>query len=274
MIRGDFVVVNNQLVKTNQYVEPVNAERVVYEVMRVVDGLPLFFSEHFNRLMHSCQLVGVSAGINEGELFRQIRLLSETNGFSIGNIQLKLFFKDGTKQVVVHYLPHSYPTETDYREGVKMGILEAERTNPEAKVVQASIRERANQLMAETGVYEVMLVDGDQTITEGSRSNLVFIKNNALYTAPLFKVLKGVTLAKVLEIAQQSGITVHFTNIALNDLDKYEALFITGTSPQVLPVSRVGDLSFNVNHPLLKTMASAFLLMVNEDIERRKHYKE
>ncbi len=48
-----------------------------------------------------------------------------------------------------------------------------------------------NKIIQEQGVAEVLLIDGDNCITEGSRSNVFFIRDNVFYTAPLPHVLAG-----------------------------------------------------------------------------------
>jgi branched-chain amino acid aminotransferase len=42
-------------------------------------------------------------------------------------------------------------------------------------------------------------------------------------------------------------------------LQLFDAAFITGTSPKVLPIARIGDHShFNVNHPVLIKIKNAY----------------
>jgi branched-chain amino acid aminotransferase len=267
MIKGEYIVLNNEVVK------PIVIESkgsVVYEVLRMIDGVPLFYDDHFDRLFHSCELIKQSVGVHSAVLLSQLAILSLKNGFTNGNVMLKIIFHEDQRNMLIHFIPHTYPSENDYRVGVEVGFLEAERINPEAKVLQAAIRERANQQIAETGVYELMLVDHNNTITEGSRSNFFFIKKNTLYTAPLFKVLKGVTLSKVLDIAVDYGIPIHFTSIEMNELSTYEAMFITGTSPQILPVAKAGKYTFDVHHPLIHTISDAFQKLVDKDIDEKR----
>ena len=58
------------------------------------------------------------------------------------------------------------------------------------------IRERPVRLISDNKLYEVLLVDRNGRITEGSRSNVFFVKGNKFYTGPSAMVLVGITRKK------------------------------------------------------------------------------
>ena len=66
------------------------------------------------------------------------------------------------------------------------------------------MRSRADAAIAAVGYYEVALVNHQQKITEGSRSNLFFIDGaGTVLTAPLGDVLGGITRQVILEELQR-----------------------------------------------------------------------
>jgi len=166
---------------------------------------------------------------------------------------------------LLFFIPHSYPTPEQYRDGVSVGFLQAERNNPEAKVEQ-SVREKANQLLHNGELYEVLLVDHEGYITEGSKSNMVFVKGGALYTCPLEKVLTGITLKKVIELAAVENIPVIYEAVPLSAIASYDALFITGTSPKILPVAKAGEVTFDVNNPLVNKLKALYDQLIDNEI--------
>lgn len=267
---GQYYLLNQKLVEVEQYESFESDALVVYEVIRVIDGVPLFFLAHFDRLIQSCCLVGEKVEMNSDLLCEQLFLLGKKNGIKNGNVRVRLEFKSGRCMSAIYFIAHHYPSETDYLCGVHVGFLEAERQRPEAKVEQASVRDRANSVMTEKGLSEVLLVDRDHKLSEGSRSNLFLIKNNTLYTAPLGRVLSGVTLLKVLSIADRLGVEVCFESILKSDIDGFDALFLTGTSINILPIANVGSFEFDVNHLLLSSFKNEYEQMITEDIKNRK----
>ena len=186
---------------------------------------------------------------------------------------IKVFFNSHYYDITAFYIAHSYPTDDDYSNGVKVGFINAERVNPEAKVEQNSIRQRANNLIATEGYYEVLFINSKNQITEGSRSNLFLIVNNKLITAPLNNVLKGITLCKVLDIAKQLKIEVEFKCIDKNDLNTVDAMFITGTSPKILSIKNAGNFEFNEKHPIILQISQEYNRLIKSYIRQKKGLK-
>jgi branched-chain amino acid aminotransferase len=266
---GNFFWFNNQLESAEKWDKcQASQGTVVYEVLRIIDRIPLFFEDHYLRLINSCRLIGQTYEPNKDELHRQFLELATLNGIETGNVTLKVIFGQSVN-LLIYLIPHSYPTDEQYRDGVTVGLLEAERVNPEAKIEQG-MREKANKLFQNQKLYEVLLVDTEGFITEGSRSNMVFVKENKLYTCPLNKVLTGITLKKTLEIAAINNIPVVFEAVHLSDIASFDALFMTGTSPKILPVASTGNINFDVNNPMMRLI----MRLYDQTIERETCKKQ
>ena len=48
------------------------------------------------------------------------------------------------------------------------------------------------------------------------------------------------------------GIAVHEDPIPDSSVADFDAAFISGTSPKVLPIASLGDVTYDVNDPLLR----------------------
>lgn len=135
--------------------------------------------------------------------------------------------------------------------GVNCNFLHEERENPELKIFQAELRKKVDKKKQEAGVFESILVNEQGFITEGSKSNIFFIKDDELYTAPDYLVLSGITRQKIIEICKSFSIKVNFEAVHFQNMNTYDAAFICGTSPGVLPIKAVEDTSFQTDHPVL-----------------------
>ena len=267
---NNYIIHNGQLINNENLLQFGSNQAIVYEVLRVIDHIPLFFDEHIQRLDNSCAKIGKELVINQDQLFKQLIELSRKNDISEGNIMLEALFHNNECHINAKFIPHVYPSYKQYDKGVQVGFLKAERDNPEVKITQTKVRKEADKLLAETGLYEVLLLNQNGYITEGSRSNCFYIKDNSLYTAPLDKVLKGITLLRVLSIAKELNIDVFFENISAADIHKFDALFICGTSPKILPVAMAGQVSFNVKNPLIALLQNSYDQKIANDIEKMK----
>ena len=256
-IRGEYLIQNRSFMAVADFYA-FDTATIIYEVIRIINGVPLFLEDHLTRLQNSCAEMQVEVDWNRFDFQKEIQKLAHKNAIANGNVMLRLIHEDNKIVERLYFIPHTYPTAEMYEQGVEVGLLSAERIHPNAKVVQSDLRSLTNEYLAAHNKFEVLLVDRSGKITEGSRSNFFFIHGNKLITAPLHTVLKGITLLKVLQIAAQLNIEVVYRQVAIDALGEYQAAFVTGTSPKILPVSKVGDQAFDVKNALLHQLIKAY----------------
>lgn len=248
----------------------INTDRSVYEVIRLIDGVALFLEDHFDRLIASAHISGIQLNMQFSDFSLLIDQLMSVNQQYTGNIKFLLIVTNGNNHWLLSFIPHSYPTQTDYELGVTSGLLDAERLNPEAKMIQNAVRKKADQMIADKKLYEVLLVDRNGFITEGSRSNVFFVKEGIFYTASATMVLSGVTRKKVLDCLREMNYTVLEQAVSADKVGNYEAVFLTGTSPKVLPVNAIDDCRFYAGNPLVNELMDFYNRKINEYILSKK----
>ncbi|HAX96835.1 MAG TPA: aminotransferase class IV [Prolixibacteraceae bacterium] len=229
----------------------------IYEVIRVINGVPLFIDDHLQRFTHSAWLLHLEIPLTGHEVSERLKSLIQANRIETGNIRFSWCFRP-CGRFQAYFIPHHYPDAELVTKGVSCGLLHAERYDPNVKAVQANLREMADKLIREEGWYEVILVKEGGLITEGSRSNLFFVKGNELITAPDEDILPGITRKKVIEIAGRKGIAVTYRMVNESELPSMQAVFITGTSPKVLPILSIGKLEFKPALPVVRELVDAY----------------
>ena len=234
----------------------------IYEVVRVEDGIPLFLDAHLRRLYDSARFEGKEIEITTTEIRRRLKILITQNRMVFGNIKFVYRWSaSGDRQFYAWASPFFYPGKQQYKEGVHAETLFAERPNPNAKKVLTALRERADSQIEKHRCYEVVYVNSKNEITEGSRSNIFFVQNQHLVTSELSSVLPGVTRAVIIDLAKHHGIPVVEKKIPLSDLGKFSSCFLSGTSPKILPVSRLNAKTFDVNDHRVR-----FLMDIYDDL--------
>ena len=238
-------------------------DKVVYEVLRVIDGKPLFFEDHLERMKNSFDLINEGFLLKNDEIKEMIKDLINKEKKLCGNI--KITYSIIEKKLDVFFIKHSYPTDEMYDNGVKVILYFGERENPNAKVINNSFREKVNKEIKKNDAHEAILVDRNGCITEGSRSNIFLIKDSNVYTSKVEAVLPGVTRTEIIKVAKENNINIIEENIRYTDLEKFDVLFISGTSPNILPIRRVNELEFDVENYLLRKLMSLFdeLICIN-----------
>ncbi|PLX20400.1 MAG: aminotransferase class IV [Salinivirgaceae bacterium] len=219
----------------------------IYEVLRIVDGKPAFFNAHINRLIRSAALTGMQVP-NTQKIHDGIILLIENTEKKVGNIEITV---NNLNSWCIKYIPHSYPSDLQYKNGVTCMFYSALRENPNAKVKRIKLRESVGDFIKTNNIYEA-IYEQNGDISEGSKSNIFFIRNNQFFTPPAEMVLEGITRQIVIEIIKEAGFTINEININVKDIVNFEASFLTGTSPGILPISSIGNQKFDVNNPSLR----------------------
>lgn len=261
---GNFYMENKKIISIDNW-ENQEGSNIIYEVIRVIEGKPLFYEAHYDRMINSCRLINIEFKINKETLKTYIESLIKVNGIKEGN--LKITFKIKEENLRIFFIKHSYPTDDMYALGVKTILYFGERTNPNAKIINNDFRRNVQGAIKEANVFEAILVNGENNITEGSKSNIFFIKNNALFTSRVELVLPGVTRTEIIKVAKENNIKVVEKNINKDSIEEFDASFISGTSPNVLPISQVNYIKYNINNKLLRKIMTLFEEKINNEIQ-------
>lgn len=232
----------------------------VYEVIRVEKNTPLFIEDHAARLNHSAGFFGDKDIFPLKKIRKLVAILISKSDIPSANIKITYGEPEGKskKILLIYFIKSRYPDSDTYRDGVRVGVLRGERVSPDIKQSDTPIRKMADVLLTEGRYYEVILENEEGYITEGSRTNIFLIKDNTLYTPPARDVLSGITRQKVIEISERNGIPLFEKSIPRGDLSQSQTLFLTGTSAKVLPIRSVEDISFVVDHPLLRHLMELY----------------
>ncbi len=240
--------------------------RLVYEVIRVMNGKVLFVEEHYIRLTNTILSFHLQIGLSFQEFCICVNEIIVINNKLEGNIKVVCSVSETENFWEFSFIPHSYPSEEEYFNGIRTDLYFAEREDPNAKVLRESFRNRVNQYISDHELYEVLLVDRNGKITEGSRSNVFFVKENRFFTAPESSVLVGITRQKVIDCLNELGYSIQEIAVSANDIGKYDACFITGTSPKVLPVKTINFQVFDTQLESVNELMERYNQMISTNI--------
>lgn len=231
-------------------------DKIIYEVLRVINKKSIFLENHLERMENSFKLINEEFELSYEEISTKIHELIIHENKSYGNI--KITYGVNEKILKVFFVEHSYPYEEMYKNGVKTILFFGERENPNAKIINDDFREKVNNEIKEQNAYEAILVDKNGYITEGSKSNIFMVKENKLLTSPTKAVLPGVTRGEIIKIAKKLGIEIEEVEYRYSDIDKLDGMFISGTSPKVLPIKAVNDIKLDPNNSIIKELMTEY----------------
>jgi branched-chain amino acid aminotransferase len=238
----------------------------IYEVIRMAKGSPVFFHDHMERLANSVKLQHKMNLADVPALKKDIIKLTRSDRKKEANLKIVFNYNNGSDNYLVYFIEPIYPSEEQYKKGVKGILFSAERKDPESKLINHKLRSAIYHRLILEGGYEALLVNEKNLITEGSRSNIFFLKGVNLVTAPDKIILNGITRKHILEICCENGIKVELYCVKVDDIADYDAVFMTGTSPMVLPFCCINDKKFSVKLPLMERLRQLYMLRAEESI--------
>jgi len=195
--------------------------------------------EHLDRLRASLKTVGIQ-GWNETDGRRQ--LAGAARGVKEGYVRIAIR-RWGQPRVVMHRHPGApYPRRQLLR-GVAVRTVPTRWPAGESGWAQAKLSERLPAILGRTEApeaAEVLRLGPHGYLTEGTVSNLFFVADGRLVTAPhALGVLEGVTRAHVIRAARRLKIPVLETPFTRHELFNAGEAFLTNVLMGILPVREV-----------------------------------
>lgn len=237
----------------------------VYEVVRTYGLAPFALPEHLARLRRSADRIGLPLPWSPERLAAELRRTVEASSggdapdpdaapWNRGERSIRLVVTRGAAEearawgvapgprVILAATPLSGPPEAAYREGVACILVHARvaRSDPGAKTGGHLAEALAARDAAAAAAHEALLLDAAGQVTEGASSNLFLVTGGVLATPPLAAgILPGVTRGLVLGLAREAGLAPEERSLGPGDLRAADELFLTSTSREILPVSRL-----------------------------------
>lgn len=266
-----YSVLNDNVISADDpIIASIKPSLVIYEVIRIIDGKCLFLENHLDRLGTSIKLANKKLDVNVSDIIKNIYKLIASNSLINGNIRLSICYQETGTYLLYHKIPHHYPSRNDYLNGVKAITYKTERNNPNAKILNPELREKINHLIENAKVWEALLINHKNQITEGSRSNLFAVKGNTVFTSPSREVLTGITRMIVIKLCKELSVNLTEKNINYKEINQYDSFFISGTSPKILTLRMIDDICFDVSSQIIMKISIEYDKMILKYIKNTR----
>ena len=107
----------------------------LYEVIRIIGGIPIFLSDHLERLYQSARLSGNLQLPCPESVTALITNFLASSKRNTGNIKLSFTFLQRTiePKCELNFIPHYYPTNEEYTNGGKSGASKSRSPSSKCK---------------------------------------------------------------------------------------------------------------------------------------------
>lgn len=252
--------------------KPLIESSLVYEVIRIKGKKPVFLQEHIDRLVRSLNLVfGNAWTVDPKNITESVKSLMQDQNITDNNIKIVFWKEEKELEWRIFPIKSYYPKDEVYEKGVDVELLEFERPAPEAKIHHEKMKQTVKEICERKGIFEVLLLNKEKALTEGSRSNLFFVSKNKIYSARKDEILHGITRQALLGVLEKAKIEFVEKPLFLEEVEHFEAAFLTGTSIHVLPIHAMGEKIYNsAKHPLVIKIRDLFEVAIKEAHEEEK----
>ncbi len=221
----------------------------LYETLKLVDGVPVFFAEHVARLDIGLEELGIERPCSRAEMAAQIRRLSAAGDVPDGACRVLVTAgpPQGEPGLLIQTDRRRFPARP-LRVISYLGV----RVRAQLKAMTVMQSYLAQRAATAAGADDAILVDDEGRMFEGATSNMFLVRGGGLVTPPAEgAILPGVLRAKVEELASTHGIPVVEAFARVADLRIDDGMLLTSSVRGIVPVGSVDGRSLRIDEPLL-----------------------
>ncbi len=206
-----------------------------FETLAVKNGVALMCKEHLARLHHSLKFFNISNVISEVQIREFIARHQFINGV------LKIAVSEKNIDISVRENPY---TGEIYRKGFHLWVSSFPRNEASLLTSHKTLNYAENIIAKRIALshqaQEALFLNTKGEISEGSSSNIFFIKGKQLFTPSKDSgILPGIMREIIC-----AGENVQERKITLSDLSEFEECFITNSVIGVMKVCSIGNHTF------------------------------
>lgn len=223
-------------------------------------GAAIFrLTEHTQRLLRSASILNMPLQETAAQLEDVQRELLRRN--KLTNCYLRPLIFLGESQLnmdpasaPIHIMIAAWPFESfhhQYKNGIKLTCVPYRRQSGSPELLKAKAighyltSGAAIQKAKQSGAHEALLLDPEGYVCEASAQNILMIKDDQLIASASNYALDGITQDAILKIGQDLGMQTIQKLFTLDELVKADAVFLTGTATEILPVVSLDNHIFN-----------------------------
>jgi D-alanine transaminase len=234
----------------------------IYEVMAFYNRTLLDEGLHMQRLLRSLKELHIAPPMSETALRLVSRELIARNNRTDGTLYMQIsrgvarrdhpFPKAAKPSVVMALTGPKMPKEKEVREGVSVIVRPDLRwARRDIKSISLLPNVLAKQEATAAGAREAWLVDEKGIISEGAVSNnaIVNAKGEVITHPANQNILGGITRDVMIKLACKNNIKVIERPFSLKEAKAAKEAFLTSTTSNVLPVTRIDNAAVGNGKP-------------------------
>lgn len=227
----------------------------VFEGIRVYSRRIFKLDEHLERLFDSTKAILLKVPLGFDELREATVETCRRNNLEDGYIRLLVTRGKGSlglspdscaraTVIIIAAEIELFPREY-YTKGLRVATAPTRRTAPAALNPSVKSLNYLNNVMGKIegkllGAQEVIMLNEQGYVAEGSGDNIFVLKKGRLFTPPIYSgALGGITRRVAMDLATEMAIPVSEVMLTRYDLFVADEVFLTGTGAEIIPAVEI-----------------------------------
>lgn len=252
----------------------------VFEGERAYDGHVFRLRAHTRRLRRSAELLDFEIPWSEEQIDAATREVVAANGIGDGYVRPVAW--RGSQVMGVSALgnpthlaiaawpwPQYFSPEARLK-GITLCLADWKRPAPDTAPSQSKaaglymIATMAKDRALKAGFDDALMLDWRGNLAEATGANVFLVIDGEIHTPKPECFLDGITRQAAMELARRRGHVVRERALTLEDLDRAQEMFLTGTAAEVTPVREAVGRKLTVG-PVTRALIEDFALLVRSE---------
>ena len=215
----------------------------LFETIKVTNR-PIDFDIHMDRIFNSIKELNLNIKLERKFIENEILNYIENNNIINKALRLTVFdegYNISTRDILY--------TQDMYIRGFKLNISPIKRGNSilyKHKTTNYFENIYTKNYANEKGFDDGIFLNSEGTILECSMSNIFFIKDDIVLTpSSNLPILNGTKKKRIIEACQELNIKVEETEINVNEIHKFDFIFISNSLMGAMKVAQIEDILYD-----------------------------
>ena len=215
----------------------------LFETIKITNR-PIDFDIHMDRIFNSIKELNLNIKLERKFIENEILNYIENNNIINKALRLTVFdegYNISTRDILY--------TQDMYKKGFKLNISPIKRGNSilyKHKTTNYFENIYTKNYANENGFDDGIFLNSEGTILECSMSNIFFIKDDIVLTpSSNLPILNGTKKKRIIEACQELNIKVEETEINVNEIHKFDFIFISNSLMGAMKVAQIEDILYD-----------------------------
>ena len=248
----------------------------IFDVVSAWDSKIFLLDAHLDRFFDSMRAARLETRLSREQWVDAI--IETTRRNKLSDASIRFILTRGVPDGVVADPRHIQPTEMIWA-APYIFLADEEKRSTGIRIMISSMRgfapdtldprfkclDRLNSQLIrlealEAGYDDAVWLDGHGYVAEAAASNIFVVKNDEIFT-PQTGILRGITRATVLELAERGGIPHRESQLTAFDLYSADEVFTCSTAGGPLPVREVSGRAIAATGPITDRISELYWQM-------------